>query len=64
MGTGRQREIDCSDSCEDGSPAFGQKLLAPNALASSPDGSVFVADFDKIRKIFADGTVSTVLQLR
>ena len=67
MGTGGQRPLECSRStsdCPDGEPAKGQKLLAPKALAAGPDGSVFLADYNLIRRILPDGTVDTLLKLK
>ncbi len=65
MGTGEQRPLDCfsSGDCLDG-PATRQRLLGPKALTSGPDGSVFVADYNLIRKISPDGTATTLLKLK
>lgn len=60
MGDGHRRDIDCT-SCD--GMATKQKLLAPVALASTPDGSVYVGDFNYIRKISSDGTVRTIVKL-
>ncbi|XP_063702096.1 teneurin-m isoform X2 [Culicoides brevitarsis] len=60
MGDGHQRALDCAD-CN--GMATKQKLLAPVALAASPDGSIYVGDFNYIRKILTDGTVKTVVKL-
>ncbi|XP_011298913.1 teneurin-m [Fopius arisanus] len=60
MGDGHQRPLDCYD-CD--GQAYKQRLLAPVALAASPDGSIFVGDFNLIRKILVDGTVRTVVRL-
>ncbi|XP_076630830.1 teneurin transmembrane protein Ten-m isoform X5 [Colletes latitarsis] len=60
MGDGHQRPMYCMD-CE--GQASKQRLLAPVALAAAPDGSLFVGDFNLIRKILVDGTVRTVVQL-
>ena len=61
MGDGTQRPVDCG-SCS--GPAASQKLLAPKALAAAPDGSVYVADYDIVRRITPDGEVSSVLKLK
>lgn len=61
MGDGLQRELDCADRCA--GPAATQRLLAPVALAVAPDGSVYVGDFNLIRKIGPDGIVRTVVKL-
>ncbi|XP_044012894.1 teneurin-m isoform X2 [Aphidius gifuensis] len=60
MGTGSQRALECYD-CD--GQASKQRLLAPVALATSPDGSIFVGDFNLVRKILVDGTVKTVVRL-
>ncbi|XP_035389963.1 teneurin-4 isoform X2 [Electrophorus electricus] len=60
MGNGRRRSISCP-SCN--GLADGNKLLAPVALACGPDGSLFVGDFNYIRRIFTTGNVTSVLEL-
>ncbi|XP_064214919.1 teneurin-m isoform X7 [Tribolium castaneum] len=60
MGDGHQRPLDCND-CE--GQASKQRLLAPVALAAAPDGSIFVGDFNLVRKILTDGRVRTVVRL-
>ncbi|KAK2581810.1 hypothetical protein KPH14_002280 [Odynerus spinipes] len=60
MGDGHQRPLDCYD-CD--GQAAKQRLLAPVALATAPDGSIFVGDFNLVRKILVDGTVKTVVRL-
>ncbi|KAK5644102.1 hypothetical protein RI129_007947 [Pyrocoelia pectoralis] len=60
MGDGHQRPLECSD-CD--GIASKQRLLAPVALATAPDGSIFVGDFNLIRRILTDGTVHTVVRL-
>ena len=63
MGTGQQRPLDCpGNSCS--GPAAQQSLLAPKSLAVAPDGSVFVADHNLVRRIAPDGIVTTLLQLK
>lgn len=61
MGDGHQRPLDCIDC--DGDNGLKQRLLAPVALASAPDGSIYVGDFNLIRRIMTDGTVKTVVRL-
>eukprot|EP00066_Takifugu_rubripes_P021376 XP_011610642.1 PREDICTED: teneurin-3-like [Takifugu rubripes] len=61
MGNGRRRSISCP-SCN--GQAEGNKLLAPLALACGADGSVFVGDFNYIRRIFPSGNVTSVMELR
>ncbi|XP_076255670.1 teneurin-a transmembrane protein isoform X2 [Rhynchophorus ferrugineus] len=62
MGTGLQRSIDCPAQCD--GPAKDARLLTPGSLASGPDGSVYVGDFNLVRRITPEGKVYTVLQLR
>ncbi|XP_051939706.1 teneurin-3 isoform X7 [Hippocampus zosterae] len=61
MGNGRRRSISCP-SCN--GQAEGNKLLAPLALACGADGSVYVGDFNYIRRIFPSGNVTSVMELR
>ncbi|KAG9347020.1 hypothetical protein JZ751_005947 [Albula glossodonta] len=60
MGNGRRRSISCP-SCN--GQADGNKLLAPVALACGIDGSLFVGDFNYIRRIFPSGNVTSVMEL-
>ncbi|KAL5290836.1 TENM2.2 family protein [Megaselia abdita] len=60
MGDGHQRSLDCTD-CD--GIANKQRLLAPVALAGSSDGSLYIGDFNLIRRIMTDGTVKTVVKL-
>ncbi|KYN06967.1 Teneurin-3 [Cyphomyrmex costatus] len=60
MGDGHQRPLECYD-CD--GQASKQRLLAPVALATAADGSIFVGDFNLVRKILVDGTVRTVVRL-
>lgn len=62
MGDGRQRGLDCDSDCE--GTATKNRLLAPVALAAAPDGSIFVGDFNLVRKIKTDGSVRTVVKLK
>lgn len=62
MGDGRQRGLDCGNECS--GTAVKQRLLAPVALVAAPDGSIFVGDFNLVRKINTDGTVRTVVKLK
>ncbi|XP_077578270.1 teneurin-4 isoform X3 [Stigmatopora nigra] len=61
MGNGRRRSISCP-SCN--GMAEGNKLLAPVALACGSDGSLYVGDFNYVRRIYATGNVTSVLELR
>lgn len=56
-----QRPLNCED-CN--GIAKDTRLLSPIALASGPDGSLYVGDFNLIRKLTPEGNVYTVLQLR
>ncbi|XP_050695509.1 teneurin-m-like isoform X5 [Eriocheir sinensis] len=60
MGDGHQREVSCKP-CD--GHANRQRLLTPAALASGPDGSLYIADFNLIRRILPDNTVKTVVSL-
>lgn len=61
MGNGEQRPLTCDD-CS--GIAKDSKLLAPVALTSGPDGSIFVGDFNLVRRIHPNGNVKTVMKLR
>lgn len=61
MGNGRRRSISCP-SCN--GQAEGNKLLAPVALSWGIDGSLYVGDFNYIRRIYPSGNVSSVMELR
>ncbi|XP_059765675.1 teneurin-3 isoform X2 [Balaenoptera ricei] len=61
MGNGRRRSISCP-SCN--GPADGNKLLAPVALACGIDGSLYVGDFNYVRRMRPSGNVTSVLELR
>lgn len=56
MGTGIQRPLICPGQC--GGPAKDARLLTPGALAAGPDGSLYVGDFNLVRRITPDGKVS------
>ncbi|XP_068081732.1 teneurin-a [Anabrus simplex] len=60
MGTGLQRTLICNDC--NGS-AKDSRLLTPVALTSGPDGSLYVGDFNLVRRVTPEGNVYTVLQL-
>ena len=61
MGTGQRRDLSTQDSNVEAKAA---RLLTPVALASGPDGSIYVGDFNLVRRITPDGKVYTVLVLR
>ncbi|KAF0298673.1 Teneurin-m [Amphibalanus amphitrite] len=60
VGGSHQRPIACTN-CE--GPAGRQRLLAATALAAAPDGSLYVGDFNLIRRVTPAGEVETVAQL-
>ncbi|EGW11892.1 Teneurin-1 [Cricetulus griseus] len=60
MGNGHQRSVPCTN-CN--GPAHNNKLFAPVALASGPDGSVYVGDFNFVRRIFPSGNSVSILEL-
>uniref|UniRef100_A0A6I8SWH5 Teneurin-1 n=1 Tax=Xenopus tropicalis TaxID=8364 RepID=A0A6I8SWH5_XENTR len=61
MGNGQQRSISCSN-CN--GPTSNSKLFAPVALATGPDGSLYVGDFNYVRRIYPSGNTISVLELR
>ena len=62
LGNGRPRRPDCK-GC-DGKADEG-RLMAPVALASGRDGSLYVGDFNHVRKLGANREdVTSILQLR
>ncbi|XP_051791182.1 LOW QUALITY PROTEIN: teneurin-1 [Erpetoichthys calabaricus] len=61
MGNGYHRSISCPN-CN--GPALASKLFAPVAVACGPDGSVYVGDFNFIRRLLPTGNVITILELR
>lgn len=62
LGTGEQREVVCGLRCE--GDAHKSPLLAPTCLAAAPDGSLYVGDFNLIRRVTPDGKVFTVARLK
>uniref|UniRef100_A0A6I8RDM9 Teneurin-1 n=1 Tax=Xenopus tropicalis TaxID=8364 RepID=A0A6I8RDM9_XENTR len=60
MGNGQQRSISCSN-CN--GPTSNSKLFAPVALATGPDGSLYVGDFNYVRRIYPSGNTISVLEL-
>uniref|UniRef100_A0A672JPX9 Teneurin transmembrane protein 1 n=1 Tax=Salarias fasciatus TaxID=181472 RepID=A0A672JPX9_SALFA len=61
MGNGFYRSVPCGPSCS--GAARDMMLFAPVALASGPDGSLYVGDFNFIRRVHPDGYTRTVLEL-
>ncbi|KAG7241772.1 hypothetical protein INR49_024742, partial [Caranx melampygus] len=62
MGNGFYRSVPCSPSCN--GAARDMMLFAPVALASGPDGSLYVGDFNFIRRVHPDGYTRTILELK
>uniref|UniRef100_A0A3B3RS81 Teneurin-2 n=1 Tax=Paramormyrops kingsleyae TaxID=1676925 RepID=A0A3B3RS81_9TELE len=60
MGNGRRRSISCP-SCN--GLADGNKLLAPVALASGIDGSLYVGDLNFIRRVYPSMNTTGILEL-
>ncbi|XP_030836336.1 teneurin-3-like isoform X2 [Strongylocentrotus purpuratus] len=60
VGNGRPRNADCNQ-CE--GKAKGARILAPMAVASSPDGGYYVGDGDFIRRVGPEGNITNVLHL-
>ena len=63
IGDGSRRSGDCQSAGCLGGKATDQQLMAPVDIATASDGSLYVGDYDLIRKIRADGTVVTLLKL-
>ncbi|XP_064481434.1 teneurin-m-like isoform X2 [Ornithodoros turicata] len=61
IGTGQQRPLLCPE-CN--GLARDNKLLAPVALTSGPDGSVYVGDLNLVRRITPSGQVYTVYRMK
>ncbi|XP_035680810.1 teneurin-3-like isoform X4 [Branchiostoma floridae] len=61
MGTGHRRDSSCA-GCE--GKATGRKLLSPMALAAGIDGSMYVGDYNYVRRIDPDGNVVTIMKIR
>lgn len=61
IGDGQQRPLNCA-YCN--GTAKEQRLLAPVALATAPDGSLFIGDFNLIRRLKPDGAITTIVELR
>ncbi len=64
---GKARPMECASKplsvdCHKGR-ASEQRLLAPVAMAAAADGSVYVGDFDLVRRVRPDGHVSSVLRM-
>lgn len=62
MGNGFYRSVPCGPGCS--GAARDMMLFAPVALASGPDGSLYVGDFNFIRRVHPDGYTRTILELK
>ncbi|XP_046872433.1 teneurin-1-like isoform X2 [Hypomesus transpacificus] len=62
MGNGLFRSVPCGPSCS--GQARDMMLYGPVALACGPDGSLYVGDFNLIRRVHPDGYTTTVLELK
>ncbi|XP_026796322.3 teneurin-1 isoform X2 [Pangasianodon hypophthalmus] len=60
MGNGYHRTIPCH-GCS--GPALERKLFAPVALACGSDGSIYVGDFNFVRRILPSGYTYNILEL-
>ena len=49
-----------TDDNGDGGPATEANMNNPQGIALGADGSLYVADFDRIRRVSGDGTITTV----
>ena len=62
LGTGERRLLHC-DGCN--GKARDNKLMAPVALASGLDGSLYVGDYNFIRKLSPEREeIASILQMR
>ena len=62
LGNGKQRRLDCK-GCD--GTSRDSRLMSPVALASGRDGSLYVGDFNHIRKLSANREdVTSILKLR
>uniref|UniRef100_A0A8D3EBD1 Teneurin transmembrane protein 1 n=1 Tax=Scophthalmus maximus TaxID=52904 RepID=A0A8D3EBD1_SCOMX len=61
MGNGFYRSVPCGPGCS--GAARDMMLFAPVALATGPDGSLYVGDFNFIRRVHPDGYTRTILEL-
>ena len=62
LGNGKRRKSDCK-GCD--GPPEDNRLLAPVALASGLDGSLYVGDYNFVRKLSASRqSVTSILEMR
>ena len=50
-----------SDGNGDGGPATEARLVFPNDLAIAPDGTLFISESDRVRRVGPDGVITTVV---
>ena len=63
MGTGSARDFQCESlSCQ--GRAGSASLLNVVTMTTGPDGSIYVGDYNLVRRISPAGNVSTILQFR
>jgi hypothetical protein len=55
---------DIFESFGDGGPATAAGLALPQHLARLPDGSLLIGERQRIRRVSADGTISTIFQVQ
>ncbi|KAG8144420.1 hypothetical protein E2320_012936, partial [Naja naja] len=60
MGNGHQRSVSCTN-CN--GPSHSSKLFAPVALASGTDGSIYIGDFNFVRRLLPSGNSISILEL-
>ena len=53
---------DIFESFGDGGPATAAGLALPRHLARLPDGSLLIGEWQRIRRVSSDGTISTIFQ--
>lgn len=63
VGNGKKAASDCQ-TCGEGSQGDKVSLNAPVALTAGPDGSVYFGDNKFIRRLWPEGQVTTVVELR
>ena len=63
MGSGAQRDFQCEKSPCHGAAATAD-LLNVVTMTTGPDGSIYVGDYNLIRKIDPSGNVFTILHFR
>ena len=57
---GKKRAAECKSSCEGSAASID--LLSVISMTSGPEGSVYVGDYNLIRRVFPDGRVKTVFK--